>query len=179
MELKKIVILRDEKGKFIKGGTGFWFGKKIPKEKTKNMHKFPKGNIPWNKDKTNVYSKEIRKKMSESHIGLHRSIETKRKLSKANRMDNHPQWKGGISFELYTFDFDKELRELIRKRDNYKCQICGMPECENIKKLCVHHIDYIKKNCSPNNLISLCSKCHLKTNHNRNYWKDYFKNKGN
>ena len=48
----------------------------------------------------------------------------------------------------------------------------------NIKrKLDVHHIDYDKKNNDPKNLISLCRKCHMKTNKNRKYWTKYFQNK--
>ena len=41
-------------------------------------------------------------------------------------------------------------------------------------KLDVHHINYDKKNCSSDNLISLCHSCHLKTNYNRVYWENYF-----
>jgi hypothetical protein len=33
-----------------------------------------------------------------------------------------------------------------------------------------------RKNCDPKNLITLCKKCHLKTNHNRNYWQKLFTN---
>ena len=35
----------------------------------------------------------------------------------------------------------------------------------------VHHIDYDKKNCVSNNLITLCIPCHMKTNYNRSYWQ--------
>ena len=52
----------------------------------------------------------------------------------------------------------------IRERDNYICQICS--QYGNY----VHHIDYNKTNCNPNNLITLCIKCHSKTNFNREYW---------
>lgn len=34
--------------------------------------------------------------------------------------------------------------------------------------------DYNKKNCNPNNLITLCHKCHQKTNFNRKKWTKYF-----
>lgn len=37
-----------------------------------------------------------------------------------------------------------------------------------------NHIDYNKKNCNPKNLITLCRKCHSKTNSNRDYWINYF-----
>ena len=43
----------------------------------------------------------------------------------------------------------------------------------------IHHIDYNKLNNDEDNLISLCRKCHLKTNKkiNRNYYYKYFKEK--
>jgi len=37
------------------------------------------------------------------------------------------------------------------------------------------HIDYNKKNCISENLITLCTKCHAKTNQKRDYWIVYFK----
>lgn len=48
----------------------------------------------------------------------------------------------------------------------------------------VHHINYNKRNNNPSNLISLCRRCHSKTNFNREYWLNYFKklyeiNRGN
>ena len=95
-------------------------------------------------------------------------------MSESRKREKHPNWQGGISFEPYSIQFNKELKELIRRRDNYQCQICGMLEVENIRKLDVHHINYNKKNCLPSNLISLCRKCHIKTNTNREYWKEYF-----
>lgn len=49
--------------------------------------------------------------------------------------------------------------------------ICGSNE-----NLVVHHIDYDKKNNNHNNLITLCSICHGKTNGNRKYWIKYFHN---
>jgi 5-methylcytosine-specific restriction endonuclease McrA len=81
-------------------------------------------------------------------------------------------WKGGISFEKYTIDWKESLRESIRKRDNYTCYICG--NIQDKQKHSVHHIDYDKKNCNSNNLITLCRKCHCKTNHNRRMWRSFF-----
>jgi len=39
----------------------------------------------------------------------------------------------------------------------------------------IHHIDYNKFNCESSNLITLCLKCHLSTNGNRDYWYAYFR----
>jgi hypothetical protein len=91
-----------------------------------------------------------------------------------NKGKNNPNWQNGLGKLPYAFEFNKELKELIRKRDNYKCQYCGCYEVENCRKLDVHHIDYNKENCKKNNLITLCRKCNLKVNHNRDYWYAYF-----
>ena len=91
--------------------------------------------------------------------------------------ENNPNWKGGISKEPYPFEFDNDLKEYIRARDNYKCQVCGCPELENRRKLNIHHIDYDKENLDPDNLISLCDNCHSISNGNRKKWTEYFRNK--
>ena len=87
----------------------------------------------------------------------------------------------GIPYEKkgYTNNFNKKLRNKIRKRDNFKCQFCGLTQEEHFalykRVLHVHHIDYNKKNCDEENLISLCIPCHMKTNFNRDYWINKFK----
>ena len=108
--------------------------------------------------------------------GHHSKTEFK-KGHKLNQLDKNPNWKDGISFEPYTTDWTEDLKESIRKRDDYVCQICGIHQDELKgfnRKLDVHHIDYNKKNLNPKNLISLCRSCHMKTNHNREYWIKYF-----
>ena len=85
---------------------------------------------------------------------------------------NHHNWKGGISFEPYPTEWTEDLKESIRKRDNYVCQLCGNKSTK--RELCVHHIDYDKNNLDPKNLISLCIFCHAKTNWNRRKWTEYF-----
>jgi 5-methylcytosine-specific restriction enzyme A len=87
--------------------------------------------------------------------------------------ENNPSWNGGKSFEPYSIDWTETLRRSIRERDRYTCQMCGKLQTD--RAFCVHHIDYNKKNDNPNNLITLCLECHLKTNINRNYWQNYFK----
>lgn len=88
---------------------------------------------------------------------------------------NSPGWKNGLSFEPYSFDWTEAHKKFIRRRDNWKCQLCGAPQEEFTKKLSVHHIDYNKKNCDKKNLITLCALCHNKTNANRNLWISLFK----
>lgn len=107
--------------------------------------------------------------------GKHQTEETKEKMRKDKVGEQNPSWIDGRSFEPYTSQFNKEIKELIRQRDNYQCQKCGMPECEGDRKLDIHHIDYNKKNCKSSNLISLCRRCNGKVNCNREYWEKYFR----
>ena len=86
--------------------------------------------------------------------------------------DLNPNWQGGIDREPYAWNWTDRLRESIRKRDNYKCQKCD--KAQSKRKIPVHHIDYNKKNCSSNNLITLCHRCNSIVNFDRDYWFAYF-----
>lgn len=126
------------------------------------ISKSNKDHISWNKGRKGAYSDKAREKMSKAQEKRFRNKE------------NHPNWQGGISFKPYPAEFDRQLKELIRQRDNYQCQKCGCPEVENIEKLSIHHIDYNKQNCLPSNLIALCRRCNCAVNFNREYWTEYF-----
>lgn len=83
-------------------------------------------------------------------------------------------WQGGKSFEPYTVEFNRQLKCSIRERDNYTCQLCTVVWQHQEASFPVHHIDYNKENCAPDNLITLCALCHTKTNHRRDYYTGYF-----
>jgi len=85
---------------------------------------------------------------------------------------NNPNWKGGISTEPYCSIFKMPLKERIREKYGRRCFLCGVKE--NGRKLSVHHIDYNKKHCTPDNLIPLCVSCNSKVNFNREFWQNYF-----
>lgn len=125
------------------------------------------------------HSKETRmklSKMSEGRISWNRGL-TKETDPRILFGENHPQWLGGISFEPYGLEFNDKLKEQIRERDNYQCQLCWVHQEELPHLLSVHHIDYNKQNNDPQNLISLCLLCHNKTNFNRDYWETHFKSR--
>lgn len=88
--------------------------------------------------------------------------------------EGNPNWKGGIACEPYCEVWlDKDFKESIKARDNYKCQ---NPLCNGkFERLCVHHIDYIKKNCHPQNLITLCVSCNSKANKDREWHAAFYK----
>jgi len=119
-----------------------------------------------------------RLKICNTLTGKKHSKERKEKNRQSHLGDKHWNWQNGKSFEEYSIDWTDDLKESIRKRDNYICQECGIHQDELSgwnKKLDVHHVDYDKNNLNPNNLIALCRSCHTKTNYNRKYWIEYFK----
>jgi len=126
--------------------------------------RFPKG-THYNIGR--VYSEERNNKISKSLKGVPLSKEHRRILSISKGGDGTPV-KG------YGVEFNYDLKEMIRDRDERRCQKCGVPEVECMTKLPIHHIDYNKKNNSDVNLIALCTTCHPKTNSNRKYWEEYF-----
>ena len=140
-------------------------GMVFTEEHRKNMSEAQKGR---------VFSRETRRNMSEGHKGIVFTEEHKRKLSEAHKGEKGSNWQGGISFLPYPIGWTESLRESIRERDNYVCQLCGIHQDELERNLHIHHIDYDKDNLDPKNLISLCQSCHMKTNYDRDKWYEYF-----
>jgi len=96
-----------------------------------------------------------------------------------NTGENNASWRGGISENLYPKEFNKALKLEIRTRDNFTCCLCGRTEREELEELnrvlCVNHIDFNKDNCKEDNLNTLCLRCNVKINREREYWTNYFK----
>jgi hypothetical protein len=130
---------------FSKGSTPW--NKNTKGKCLKNSSTWKKGNIPWNKGKS--WDLKTRKKMSLVRGGD--GLLNKKKC-------------------YIRSVFNKELKEKIKKKNNYSCFICK----EDNKELVIHHIDYNIKNNKEENLVSLCRKCHNKTNFNRGDWIIYF-----
>jgi hypothetical protein len=126
-------------------------------------------------------SADWKKNIGKAHIGIRQTPESIAKIKKnrkgkalgnkncvgripwnkgkpylAVRGEKNWKWKGGKSFEPYSIDWTETLKRSIRERDNYICQICSQYGNE------VHHKNHDKKNCNPDNLITLCKKCHSK-----------------
>lgn len=108
---------------------------------------------------------------------IEKVLKTKIKNGTMPILEKNPMWKGGLSFEPYGLEFNKNIKNLIRKRDNQVCMNCGVHREKINRALDCHHINY-DKNCSVSqNLISLCNKCHTMTNTNREYWQKLFQDK--
>lgn len=163
-------------------------GKKPSEETKRKMSLAHKGRNTWSKG-----SKPTAETLKKRSVGLKKawklrphefSAEHKMALSVAHRGKfcgkDSPNWKGGYRNGDYLGKFTKYLKELIRKRDNYRCQECFRHQDELFDtsgrkyKLNVHHIDYDKGNNDENNLISLCRSCHSQTNYKRENWTNYY-----
>ncbi len=167
--------------------------KNIGKKRTEEQkQKMGVGNIG------KIRTEEFKKKLSEAHKGKVIQEETRQKIKVGNKgkkrtektrqrisvkakeryknPENNPNWQGGISFELYGLDFNKDLKGQILERDTYTCQD---PNCEHKTNLLdIHHIDFDKKNNNSENLITLCDSCHMKTNgkKKRQYFTEFYQN---
>lgn len=150
----------------------FGEGKKGKKLKKYNRRSYKAKNNPFYGQH---HTKKTKKKLSDKNKNYKHTKEAKRKISLGHGGTGIPYANNKYPEEFY------KIRDFIRKRDNYKCQICGMTEEKHItiygKVLEVHHIDYDKKINEETNLITLCKQCNLRANKNRDYWKEYFKEK--
>lgn len=98
-----------------------------------------------------------------------------------------PNWQGGISITerqiFYNSNEWKKVVILVRNRDGHKCTRCGCGN-ENIMRgnriitnLCLHHIKpfikYSDERCNPDNIITLCDKCHKWVHSKKNINKEF------
>lgn len=181
--------MRNENGQFVKGHSynkgivrtekykkkmsQTLKGRKLSKETRQNMSRARKKE--WLEGKRvispkwtfrgNKHTKEWKEKKGESKKNIWAG-------------DRNPKWCGGIAKNPYPPEFNKELKQRIRERDNFTCCLCGRTEREELEELnqvlCVNHIDYNKQNCKENNLNTLCLRCNSKINRDREYWTNYF-----
>lgn len=144
------------------------------KEHRKNISKVKKEAYVGknNPNYGNKWSEEQKKKMSFKKKGQRKGIKRPRHSLRMLGQGN-PNWQGGITLEEYCEVWkDKEYKKSIIERDGKECL---NPLCyKNSHKLCAHHIDYDKKNCSPSNLITTCFSCNARANFNREFWQKHY-----
>ncbi len=143
--------------------------KRAPRKKRLRL-----GYNPWNKGLTKEDDIRI-KKLSEDRMGDKNPVHNPGVSEKISNTltgrfigELNPAWIDGRSFDSYPPSWTDKLKKLIKERDSFRCQICKKSEV----LLYIHHIDYNKKNCNPDNLITLCNSCHAKTSWNRESWKE-------
>lgn len=167
--------IRNERSKQSSGDKNPSKNPEVAKKISESLKKYLKEN-PRIGEKNPFYGKkhteEYKIRASESKKGKKSYNEEQYKKQNKNTLkkENHPAWKGGISYEPYNENFDIELKNKIKNRDNFKCQLC----MKEYNILHIHHIDYNKKNSNEKNLIVLCNSCHSKTNYKRKEYEKYF-----
>ena len=119
---------------------------------------------------------EARKLQSEKMLALGENNPMKRPEIAIQFMgDNSSNWKGGIATDPYCGVWsDTDFKESIKERDEHVCQ---NPDCWGKcghVPLNIHHIDFDKKNCHPQNLITVCASCNSRANINRTYWTIFY-----
>jgi hypothetical protein len=102
---------------------------------------------------------EAKKHMSQAQLRRY-SVDENREKHKESvpRGENHPNWKGGASEEIYPYEFSPRLKSQIRERDFNRCKCCGLHVTTKTGR--VHHINANKYNNDPLNLILVCNACH-------------------
>ncbi len=129
------------------------------------------------------HSLESRKRMSIARKGYRHTKEARIKMSNAKKglynKENHPNWKGGISYEPYCSKFDRFFKFRVRSYWNNECGLCGKKEYENGERLSVHHVNYDKQTCCNITIplfLATCRSCNAKLNYNRAYWEEVLTN---
>lgn len=118
-----------------------------------------------------------KEKVIKSCTGRVQPESMKLKLSEMRKGDKNPCWKGGHAYEPYCILFNKEFKERVRNFFDNTCVLCGKPQSERLRKLCIHHVIYNKNACCDDSerlFVPLCGSCHGKTNKDRDYWQEYF-----
>lgn len=171
------IKFNDALAKWRKNGGIVWNKNKKLTKKQKlglNMEGLKLGR-GWNKGLKIPYDVWNKGKTKDDCPQLARSEKVKKQISKSLSGSNNYQWIFDRSLKEYPDEFNDELKEGIRIRDNYTCQLCYVKQKDYYRKLDIHHIDYDKNNCNDDNLITLCNGCNIRVNSNKDYWKDLFK----
>jgi len=144
---------------------------------------FQKGHRPWiagRTKNTDVRVKQMAEKSSISHMGQtslskgfsfeelygeERAAKIKNRIRCTLRGVNDVS---EIVDDYYPAVFH-QVKHVVARRDGGICKLCGKND-----DICVHHINYIKQNCSFSNLVTLCRGCNGRVNRDRNYWLSHF-----
>ncbi len=151
----------------FKGKNNPFYGKSHSEESKQKMRKSLSGKTAWNKG-THLSGMKGKSHSEETRLNMSLAQKGKRMAEKSSN------WQGGKSFEPYNKSFNRKFKAAIRKRDNQICMLCCVHR-EKVKfAFDIHHVDYNKMLSIPQNCISLCKSCHMKTGYNRKQWTYFF-----
>ena len=160
--------MRDAKGHFVKGHTPWSKGKtNVYSDETKRkMSDAKKGKPNWRKGVVGVYkhTEEWKVASSKRHKGKITSEETKKKIGEANRGERNGQWRGGVWDRNFSRLSSYQYR-MFSKEVLERDKVCV--KCSSDERLEVDHILpyslYPELRLNVNNARVLCRPCHKKT----------------
>jgi hypothetical protein len=86
--------------------------------------------------------------------------------------EKHWNWQGGITIKDYCSIWkDKEYKQSIRNRDRNIAWDIGY---WYKGRICLNHINYNKKDCSPQNLITVSIGMNAAINHHKEFYTEWF-----
>jgi hypothetical protein len=143
-------------------------GRVMSEESRKKSSMTQKGRVLTEEHKIKI---SIANKGNKNSLGYKFSEEIRRKKSESLKGDKSNLWRGGVSPKnlLAKASIDYKLwREKVFERDNYTCQKCGARSGNGYTVyLNAHHIKpfflYKELRFLVSNGITLCEKCHRKT----------------
>jgi hypothetical protein len=121
------------------------------------------------------FTDEHKNNISKCRMGIIFTDEHKNNISKAQMREKNHFWKGGITYNPYCIVWsDREWKHYLKyTRDGGKC---WSPYCNgnHLDKLTLHHINYNKKDCDSDNLITLCTSCNSRANKDREWHEVWY-----
>ena len=157
------------------GERNWWFGKHHTKEEILKISQSHEGLT--HTEETIQLMSENRTGEGNPMFGRHHTLSTRKRLSDFRRLEKHPTWKGGISFEPYCVKFNREFKERVRAFFGYRCVECEMTTEENGRAIDVHHVNYDKMMCCNDVkplFVALCRKHNSAANHDRENWQEHY-----
>jgi len=160
------------------GGPGYWTGKKMPASarlamslagKKKRLTKEHRAKIGAAL-KGRVVTEATRAKLRDRR----HSLETRKKMSAAQKGAKSSSWRGGISSVNERIRLSLEFRQwraAVFQRDRYTCQKCGAKhQVGSRPELHPHHIKpfakYLDLRFVVSNGLTLCKECHREVHRN-------------
>lgn len=146
---------------FRKKGEGFLCSKQCKFEWISEKYRGRKSKSGWKNAKIKMNCKWCGRFFFEfrSRVADNRGVFCSKKcysfwFARYSKGEIAPAYIDGQGNFPYPPDFSKRLKEVIKKRDRYRCQYCG-----KLKNLSVHHKNFNKNDNRKRNLITACISC--------------------